>query len=1045
MNTKGTLSIMQIMILIVGIIAISWAVGSGVGVVSAVEIGGACTQAQMQNGAIAYHCVGDLIEKIGCHSGASGEYIWKVETEDGVEIGPVECSSGQTCVDGGCVTPKPETCVLQLGGNSYTKKPGQWICMGGNNIAYINDSCATKNFQPCGGPEKCTEGQAGDINDICIAPKADELDNNIIYDEKDKPCYVTNKGSCTMPYDSSAGDSCFVNDDPSIPGNVLYNLCMSDLNLKKKRCCVPTGETAQPPTGANSCQGKCLPVRLSMYGMQPCVSDDKHKCIIPNEIDNKPCGNNGHFEYGYCNYPDMDGNGMTDVCCVPNKSPGKSGTECIAGKNGEDESGTCQTPTKSKCYNGNCVQCTEDIHCQQSGTKEKYKCNDKNVCQPPGAGDTPYNPSNYLNGLTFGLFGSLVDDSSTTDKGAKEDLTDWVKKDGNAGKYFKSMLGAGATWAGISGTAAALILPAAGAGAGGTTAITAASALAFQAGFAAKGAIGAFGGMGAGWGLLAGGIGLGIGAGAFMLLYHEEAKREKTFDSNPWEAMYGGDHCEECNDELFGCTEYQCKSLGQACEIINAGTDEELCVHMDRHDTNPPEIIPWEAALLVEGDYKYQEDTAISPPDNGVYIVYEGEETTSEGFDNTISCIPAYTPFSFGVTVLNGPAHCKIDTDLKQNFSDMTFDFGGSSTAKYNHSQVMSLPGPNATANQDIILENGGDFDLYVRCIDHNGIEAVGSFAFKFCVNDGPDTTAPRIMNTDPLSGFPFAFNVSAIDVNLYVNEPAVCRWSHLDETFEDMEINNVDQNCDTGNDFSNVNSQMLYPCPVELDGLNDGVENTFYFRCQDTSENTNIESYVYALEGSQPLAITEVSPNETLKGSTNSIQIDLMVKTFAGFNEGKSNCYYSETGNEEDYTLFLDDGLHENFMHLQKLWKEEGEYKYYIKCVDLAGNSDYSDTTFTVDTDTDAPIVVRVYHEEAFLKVITDEKSDCVYSSDDCTYEFEDGLPMEQNNEINHFTDWETNTNYYVKCKDDYGNMPAPDKCSVKVRPFETYFEEIL
>ena len=566
------------------------------------------------------------------------------------------------------------------------------------------------------------------------------------------------------------------------------------------------------------------------------------------------------------------------------------------------------------------------------------------------------------------------------------------------------------------------------------------------------GVIGGEGGVGVGAGFISAGIGLGIGAGLFMLLYHEEAKRKKTFDSNPWEAQFGGDHCEECNDEIFGCTEYQCKSLGQACEIINAGTDEEMCVHMDRHDTNPPEIIPWEAALLNENDYTYNPDSTINPPDNGVYIVYEGEESTSDGFGGDVSCIPAFTPFSFGITVLNGPAKCKIDTDLKQNFSDMLIDFGGSSTAKYNHSQTMSLPGPSVTENQDVVLENGGDFDLYVKCVDHNGIESVGSFVFKFCVNDGPDSTAPLIITTDPLAGFPFGFNVTELDINLYLNEPAKCRWSHLDEIYENMEENYPNQICNT-EEVSNVNSQMLFPCKVELDGLNDGVENTFYFRCQDQptsslpeeQRNTNIESYVYTLEGSQPLVITEVTPNKTIKGSTNSIKVDLTVKTFAGFEEGKSNCEYSETGNEEDYTLFIGDSLYENFMHHQELWKGQGTYKYYIKCVDLAGNSDYSDTTFTIDTDTDAPIVTRVYHEEVFLKVITDEKSDCVYSFEDCTYDFEDGLPMEVHNDINHFTDWETNTNYYVKCKDEYGNMPAPDKCSIKVRPFETYLEEIL
>jgi hypothetical protein len=125
---------------------------------------------------------------------------------------------------------------------------------------------------------------------------------------------------------------------------------------------------------------------------------------------------------------------------------------------------------------------------------------------------------------------------------------------------------------------------------------------------------------------------------------------------------------------------------------------------------------------------------------------------------------------------------------------------------------------------------------------------------------------------------------------------------------------------------------------------------------------------------------------------------------------------------------------------HSQELNLAAGSYKYYIKCVDLGGNSDKKTVSFGVETDTYSPAIVRVYHEESYLKIVTSEKGECVYSKDSCTYQFSDGIKMATPKENEHYTDWNTNINYYIKCRDGYGNEPFPNVCSITVRPTQLF-----
>lgn len=525
---------------------------------------------------------------------------------------------------------------------------------------------------------------------------------------------------------------------------------------------------------------------------------------------------------------------------------------------------------------------------------------------------------------------------------------------------------------------------------------------------------------------------VGIIAAAIVYWYFAEETSEETitFTCEPWQAPTGGAYCEDCNKQgILPCSEYQCRSLGQSCELVNKGTADEKCVWKNPQDVDFPTITPWADALLE--NYKYTPDSTINPPDNGVKLEY----TLADD-----KCIQAFTPVTFGV-VTNEPAQCKIDYLRKANFSEMAYNFGGTNLFLYNHTQTLSLPGLSAYESENIEITNEGEYTLFVKCQDTNGNANIAAFVFKFCVDKGPDTTAPVVVATSIINGMPIANNQSSVDLKVYINEPAECKWDKLDAEFDKM---TTTMKCSSS--VTEMNTQMVYECSTTLTGLKNAEENKFYFKCKDqptgvdaSQRNTNSDSFVFTLDGTIPLVITKVGPNETVRDSTDPVKVTLTAETSAGAQEGTATCYYSNvSGRSDKYIEFRNSA---SYTHSQDLFLAEGNYNYNIKCVDLGGNSDEKSVSFHVESDAEPPIVTRAYKEENNLKIITDEKAECVYDVIDCNYLFEDGIKMTTTSEVNHFIDWSTSKNYYIKCRDEYGNQPTPsDSCSIIVKPFEIY-----
>ncbi len=593
----------------------------------------------------------------------------------------------------------------------------------------------------------------------------------------------------------------------------------------------------------------------------------------------------------------------------------------------------------------------------------------------------------------------------------------------------------GLVWGGIAYGAVRMLGSLFGFEEGLTRALSAAAGLGVGAGTTAgfllnNGVIGTGGkilGMGAGgFGAL---VGIGIGAAVFIATYTKEKREIISFECLPYEPPIGGDNCEICNiDSNIPCSEYRCKSLGQACQIVNPGTDNELCVWVTKGDTQAPKIDPWDDALKPTG-LRYIPDAAISPPNYGFKIINENDRK---------GCLQAFTKLEFGIETTQfgkpEPAQCRIDYDLTEKYSEMLFLFGESNLFAQEHTQKLKVPDPS---NQAVVPElyNDGTYTLYTRCVDANGNgENSAAVAFSFCVNDGPDTTPPTIEGTDILDGSPVQFDADRVPIEVYVNEPAQCKWSRIDKDYSDMENT---MSCAT--ETYQINANLDYVCKADLTGIKNEENNKFFFRCEDFSKagkNKMRESFPLNLMGTQPLTIDSVGPNGTIKGGQSVVQIDLKVKTAHGADDGRAVCYYSTEKDNTDSYIAMDST--DSYIHNQSQSLEAGNYEYFFMCVDAGGNLAVSSTNFNVFVDVAEPKVARVYRDGSALKLITSEEAECVYSTTNCDYEIADGIALtyeasgsglEKNI---HFTEWNPAVTYYIKCQDLNGRKPRPNQCSV-------------
>ncbi len=493
-----------------------------------------------------------------------------------------------------------------------------------------------------------------------------------------------------------------------------------------------------------------------------------------------------------------------------------------------------------------------------------------------------------------------------------------------------------------------------------------------------------------------------------------------TYTCKPWQAPVGGEDCGKCEDEFKTCSKYRCQSLGQACQFLNEGTDQEMCV-AEENDGISPQISPWYDFINL--GYNYTDVDSM-----GFEIINSNSED---------GCVSAFTPLAFGITT-DETSQCKIDVQHTEKYEDMLEHFGGSNVLLKNHSMIFSLPSGNSLANQynissEIILEQLGDMNLYVRCKDSWGNTNTAEYSIKLCVKPGPDLTAPRIDDADPNSGSYLASSEITKNVKFWANEPAECRWDKRNRNFDNME-NNMD--CE-----EDVLAQQAkgYLCNALLTNLTK-TENRIFVRCKDQPElkeinesarNTMQQSYEYILKSSESeLEIQEITPSGEILSGTTLTTLNVETRTNGGAENGRARCL-----------LKVNDGTYHEFsetysnVHEQVLTnRPRGIYNINVKCEDVAGNIAEDSVRINLKVDSSPPIITRAFYSGG-LKIMTNENSECAYSFNTCNFNFENATLM-SGQEKEHSTEWNPGKTYYIKCKDEFENKPA--YCSIIIRPYD-------
>jgi len=507
---------------------------------------------------------------------------------------------------------------------------------------------------------------------------------------------------------------------------------------------------------------------------------------------------------------------------------------------------------------------------------------------------------------------------------------------------------------------------------------------------------------------------------------------EINFVCKPWQQPYGGNDCTVCGEDGKPCTRYRCESLGTRCELINENTGVDECIAFEGEE-GIPVITPWED-VLNKTAFSYQDVST-----NGFRVRTSGND-----------CIQAFTPLVLGVNT-DVLAQCKWDVE-DLSFEEMNFDFSREGIFKRNHSLTTALPSvdsliaaeanPGETVNQSTyqyLLNQVGDLNLHVKCVNLDGISNDVDYRINFCVDPGPDLTPPVVTDTFPADGSTVRFDSVEESVQIYISEPAECKWSNTAPSGTDLlgNFNALENTFECTSDAEGVTA-FGYPCTGNLPITGD--ENKYHIICRDQpwlAENIsrNIgNTFEYNLLKTQTqLNIDLILPSGTIYAGTEPITVELEATTSEGANGGRASCDYSLNGNNFITFFQTDARTHKQLLNQMTA----GDYDLRVRCEDYVGNIVEKSESFTLELDTQAPIVTRVFSSGGTLRVKTNEDANCYYRNDStssCSFTLNDATAMNSQT-TDHSTSWSEDNTYYIKCEDIWGNIP--NACNIVVKPY--------
>jgi len=508
-----------------------------------------------------------------------------------------------------------------------------------------------------------------------------------------------------------------------------------------------------------------------------------------------------------------------------------------------------------------------------------------------------------------------------------------------------------------------------------------------------------------------------------------------NFKCLPWQPPISSsaETCRSCGQdklsdgsETFPCNKYACQSLGQDCVFVDGSEVPEkggICEYSPKGDTQAPVITSLREDILSQG-FEYKN----ADLNNRVF-----ELRKKEG-----ECLDQFESATFGFTTDEYATKCAISGEPRENIDEMVqIDSGVNHTYTFNSQalEVLGVTGMNE--------EQRNDIQLYIACQDLRGNVNIGKeYIAKLCLVPR-DLTPTLILDSSGLQGLLAPHEAETKEIKFNINEPSECRLDITEMPFADMQNN---ANC---NDFKQCTAQI----PLSQD------ENQVCIKCLDHPEwkgtdregerNENSQCIKVDIRKTDALEIISISPdNETIKRGVGDTAINVQVETSGGV-DGTADCNWNLDNSGE--IPFQETGAvttHKQILGGGASRLNSGEHNLKVKCTDKAENIALKEANFTLNIDSTAPKVTRVYADSGTLYVITDEPSNCAFvntkpsNSGVCGYKVSNCdkiegcelMSVESSAERYSIssTSFDTSKTYYIRCADLLGNEPS--QCNVRV-----------
>ncbi|MEI7718384.1 MAG: hypothetical protein WCI72_00835 [archaeon] len=529
------------------------------------------------------------------------------------------------------------------------------------------------------------------------------------------------------------------------------------------------------------------------------------------------------------------------------------------------------------------------------------------------------------------------------------------------------------------------------------------------------------------------------------------------FKCEAWQPPLIG-KCEECNSDVRPCSEDKCRSIGNNCHYFIENGEPGYCATLS--DVWAAKIDPWKEIITSGNDY-----TNVSS--FGFRI---------ENKKNTAKAVNAWEPVTFGI-ITDKEAVCKVDINHSMTFDQMRFVMASTldySTGKVDGRHHKIALSPHATIGEhDELLETTipmeeGDNEYYIRCQNYAGLVNDAPFTVQVKQAEGPDLTPPLITRFAPDNNAYLANNATGLNLFVYLNEPAECRYSFdsynmnwgtentseiipmtITQTGDEVTIGeykpvqtfsfgngSVPLICVTGSSMGYYGEWL---CAAFIENYT--TNKKLYIECKDQPGlveaglvKRNVVQKEYSAQICETgLAITSIEPVGNVEVNANAT-VSLRVRTEGCINGGDASCSFRLPYYGDVYSLMLTTG---NKTHIQPFSSlGQGTKDVDVVCEDTAGNVASAHTNFTVFIDSESPVITRAYIETGNLILRTNENAECLFvlnESIGCDFGFDKASGVYSDTHGVKLNE-KANDKYFIKCRDTKGNMPL-DGCTLELK----------